>query len=157
MLRRLRRHRDGDVAAVNTLQRDEPPYPLRRTYFLRYANLLLQRSQAGRRRCGRGFWLFGRTVVHRCLLGVYFVVLIDTKRILQKLSDCKQKLKGGIGAEGGPEKPIPLPRFYRAIRKTLNFRRLFSFLTQLTEWTSTSRLGTKWALKTRSTMNRIPH
>ena len=33
--------------------------------------------------------------MHGNLLGVYFVVFIDTKRILQKLSGCKQKLKEG--------------------------------------------------------------
>jgi hypothetical protein len=50
-----------------------------------------------------------------------------------------------IGAEGGPEKLIALPRFYLAILKILKFRRSLSFLTRSTEMTSALPLGIKWA------------
>ena len=54
---------------------------------------------------GEGAGLIEKRCCTGCLLGVYFVVFIDTKRILQKLNGCKQKLKEGIGAEGGTRTP----------------------------------------------------
>jgi hypothetical protein len=82
--------------------------------------------------------------VHDILLGVYFKHSTDTKRILNELTNCNEKNKRKIGAEGGPEKLIPLPLFYLAIVKMLNFWGSFPSPTWPTELTNALSLDTKW-------------